>query len=365
MNEIRPVEAVPPVEGLSSTGSVPNQGVGSVVSTPNESPQAPHAGAAQAAGATSGSGQCYRTDQQVIVAHSGPHAPQNQRQWQNIPETMRQLRQWCFSPPGTKAPHDAKTGKPASVTNWITWSSFDEACAAARYTGGQIGFVLHASDPFCIIDLDVKDDTAPEHLERFRRTVQVFDSYSEISVGGLGAHVICIGTLPNNEGKRRDGIEVYNASRYMVTTGRRFSGYEVQPRQELLDALYEQIQNGRAGAGHSVPLVEVEPTRTDEAVKTSLLAHQKAQRIIALANDNWQSLGYPSRSEAAFALVSYIANSTQSNEQVRRIFRTTLISQSKHGQDYYLNRALRLVRAEQVARMNAIQTLAILKPPAP
>jgi primase-polymerase (primpol)-like protein len=332
-----------------------------VVSTGSASPQAPHAGAAQAAGATSGSGQCTGIDPALIVAHSGPHAPQNQRQWLQIPETMRQLRQWCFSPPSTKAPYDAKTGKPASVTNWITWSSFDEACAAARYTGGRIGFVLHASDPFCIIDLDVKDTTPPEHLERYQRIVEAFDSYTELSVSGRGLHVICFGSLPANKGARRDGVEVYNDARYMLTTGRSLRG-TVQPRQDLLNTLYADIQAGRNQANHTA--WQMPASEPDDKVIDRGWHAANGSKFQRLWLGDWQGLGYPSQSEADHALLSMLAFYTYDNAQAMRLFRRSALGKRPKAQnDAYLMRSIVGQRHIQETIFNMAESLTI--PPAP
>jgi len=360
MSESRTGQGFPPAADGLSTLQVRDQGADSVVSTGSESPQAPQQQAAQPVGATSDSGQCYRTDQQVIVAPSGPHAPQNQRHWQNIPQEKRKRPQWCVAAPShlpDKRPYQCN-GYPASVTDPSTWTTFDRATSYAHRHGGNIGFVLTPDDDLAVIDFDVKDETTQEQLDGFAMLINGLNSYTELSRSGRGVHVWVRGVV--GAGCRRDGVELYDRERFMICTGNVIKGYPltIEPRQEAIDWMRPLMS---ARAGHSVPLIEVEPTRTDDAVTTALLAHQKAQRIIALANDNWQSLGYPSRSEGAFALVSYIANSTQSNEQVRRIFRTTLISQSKHGQDYYLNRAIGIVRAEQAARLAALQTLTSLK----
>jgi primase-polymerase (primpol)-like protein len=356
MSERHDYEASAAVGGAGCMGQVRDQGGAPVVSTGSESPQAPQQQAAQPAGATSGSDQYPSGDGTVIVAPAGPQQPKNQHPWLNIPRDLRNLRQWCVAAED-KRPLTIH-GENASSTNPATWSKFDEVVVVARTEGLGIGFVLTPNEDLTVIDFDVKDETTQEQLDGFAMLINGLNSYTELSRSGRGVHVWVRGVV--GAGCRKDGVELYDRDRFMICTGNVIKGYPltIEPRQEALDWMRSRMS---ANTGHSVPLVEVEPTRTDDAVKTALLAHQKAQRIIALANDNWQSLGYPSRSEAAFALVSYIANSTQSNEQVRRIFRTTLISQSKHGQDYYLNRTLRLVRAEQAARLAALQTLTSLK----
>ena len=127
-------------------GALNHAGI-TVVSVGSKAPHNPQQHAAQAAGATGG-GQYPSGEGPLIAAPAAPHATKNQHHWHNIPEILRQRPQWCFSFLGSKAPLNPRTGKPASVTNPATWSTFDAACNAARYTRGQIGYVLHAGGPF-------------------------------------------------------------------------------------------------------------------------------------------------------------------------------------------------------------------------
>lgn len=373
MDEIRPVEAVPPAEGLPSTGIARDQGEHGVVSTGSESTASPQQQAAQGAGASVQMGQGATLDPALIVAHSGPHAPQNQRQWQNIPQEKRKLPQWCVAAPShlpDKRPYQCN-GYPASVSDPSTWTTFDRAAEYAHRHGANIGFVLTPDDDLAVIDFDVKAETTQEQLDGFAMLINGLNSYTELSRSGRGVHVWVRGVV--GAGCRRDGVELYDRERFMICTGNVIKGYPltIEPRQEAIDWMRPLMS---ARAGHSVPLVEVEPTRTDEAVWAALIRHEKfASKILPLCEGRWSELGYPSPSEADHALISYMANSTQSNEQVRRMFRQTKLAHchrpsgntGKHSKgDYHINVSLKGIRAEQVARMNAIQTLAILKPPA-
>ncbi|MGP2492595.1 hypothetical protein ACTDI4_13335 [Mesorhizobium sp. PUT5] len=107
-----------------------------------------------------------------------------------IPDELRQRVQWVVWQP-SKIPCCARTGKPASVTDPQTWSSFDEAvtafqCGNGRYAG--IGFVFTADDPYCGIDLDHSDD--PVIVARQQKIFEEFNSYSEFSPSGKGLHII-------------------------------------------------------------------------------------------------------------------------------------------------------------------------------
>ena len=116
----------------------------------------------------------------VIAA---PAAPQPDR-WACIPQELRERSQWCVAGED-KAPRIATQGLPHAKSNDpSTWRTFDEASAFAAHHGLHIGYMLHESDPFACIDLDVKDDTTPEQLERFQRIVDAADSYRPRSLRG-------------------------------------------------------------------------------------------------------------------------------------------------------------------------------------
>src|SRR5947208_2054218 len=76
-----------------------------------------------------------------------------------------------------------RTRQAASPTDPATWATFDEAWRSGyKY----IGFVLSESDPYTIIDLDNKphNPATPEQLERHKKILETFNSYTERSVSG-------------------------------------------------------------------------------------------------------------------------------------------------------------------------------------
>jgi primase-polymerase (primpol)-like protein len=114
-------------------------------------------------------------------------------------------------------------GRRASSTNPDDWTSFDEACQ--KYASGQgqyngVGFVFRAGGGIVGVDLDhvVGDDGK---LELWAvRVVRAFDSYTEYSVSGHGLHIICLGSIPDGKGHRREPIEIYSGARYFTVSGR-------------------------------------------------------------------------------------------------------------------------------------------------
>jgi len=68
---------------------------------------------------------------------------------------------------------------------------------------------------YSFIDLDESLDQAT--LNRQIKIHSEFDSYSEVSPGGKGLHIIVKGSVPS--GRRRSSIEIYSSQRYATMTG--------------------------------------------------------------------------------------------------------------------------------------------------
>jgi putative DNA primase/helicase len=141
-----------------------------------------------------------------------------------IPEELQIRPQWVvWKAVGErleKIPYSAKSGRKASTTDLLSWSSFEEANEALgsgqNYSG--LGFVFSSGDPFAGIDLDgcVNPQTG-EVAAWAMEIVRYFDSYTELSVTGTGIHVIVKGLeVPN---RRKDKIEVYSSKRFFTVSG--------------------------------------------------------------------------------------------------------------------------------------------------
>jgi putative DNA primase/helicase len=141
-----------------------------------------------------------------------------------IPEELQIRPQWVvWKAVGErleKIPYSAKSGRKASTTDLLSWSSFEEANEALgsgqNYSG--LGFVFSSGDPFAGIDLDgcVNPQTG-EVAAWAMEIVRYFDSYTELSITGTGIHVIVKGLeVPN---RRKDKIEVYSSKRFFTVSG--------------------------------------------------------------------------------------------------------------------------------------------------
>lgn len=252
----------------------------------------------------------------------------------NIPDEMRQYRQWlCWrfemrgnSDKPTKVPYHPESGKLASVTDPATWTDFATAVAyqdAHRYDG--IGFVLTKADPYCFIDLD---DTHghQKDFERQLKVYQEFDSYSERSPSGNGLHIIIKAKIP--QGRRRNSIELYSDERYMTMTGDVFNPKPIEDRQELADILWTQMGGGNDKLVYDGNSPQIHSD--DEIIQRALNAANGA-KFEALRSGRWTDY-YSSQSEADFAFIDIIAFYTQNREQIIRLFHLSPLGVRKKAQ---------------------------------
>ena len=271
---------------------------------------------------------------------------------------MRQYSSWCVwryeetegSKPA-KIPYSARTGRLASVTDDATWSSYSEAVAVATNTDlyNGIGFILSENDPYAFIDLDdpyqlnadgtYKHENPAEIMAREQRIYDAFETYAERSPSGKGLHLIVKGSVPN--GRRRSAVEVYSNERYMTMTGNVFRNVPIVDMNEPLNALWEQMGQGKVAAAFYAGLEHAK--HSDERIIEIASTAKNADKFHDLFVDgNWQKY-YPSQSEADFALVDMLAFYSENRQQVQRLFLTSKLGQREKSRaqyriNYMLNR---------------------------
>lgn len=284
--------------------------------------------------------------------------------WGSIPFELRQLP-WMLAGPNEKGELkrpmsiDAE-GRiyPGSSTNPQTWLPFERVCETAAVHGYGIGIVLSEHDPYVVIDLDVKGShnepdpakwSTKEQLDRFWMTAQAFDSYVEVSRSGVGLHVIVKGSPM--DGARHGGIEVYSKERFMVCTGNVCIDKPIADRQELLDVLVYEIRLWQGKKFKRVELQELPETELDEVIMKRASTAANAAKFNDLFAGRWQQLNYQSQSEADMALVSMLAFYSKSDEQCRRLFRTSALGKRSKvtWDDRYLDLTLTAIRSRQAA----------------
>lgn len=254
--------------------------------------------------------------------------------FEQIPVAMRKYRQficWRLEGGGSKIPYNPLTGKLASVSNSATWVSFEEAVASAPAYSG-IGFVLTRADPFFCIDLDKTEDRA--ELERQIKVYQDFDSWTERSFSGKGAHVWGIGEV--SSGRRRASVEVYSTGRYIAMTGNIINDQPLKDCQELLTQLWNDLGGGEEKK--QIYEGEEPENESDEKIISKASKARNGERFKALLLGQWEN-EYPSQSEADFAFIDILAFYTQNKTQITRMFRRSALGQRKKAErnDYVNN----------------------------
>lgn len=157
----------------------------------------------------------------------------------NIPLELTYLPQWVVWRWEHKGPGpDKKPGKlivnphnpreRASVSRPETWANFEKACsvlASGEFDG--LMFVLTEDDPFTVVDIDGHE------LEAIAKYAERFNSYTELSPSGKGAHAWIKGKVPPWSLKRNDrlGLEVYSQGRFMSVTGHPLAAFNVPFRE--------------------------------------------------------------------------------------------------------------------------------------
>lgn len=252
-----------------------------------------------------------------------------------IPAELRELRQWVCAGEDKK-PLNPATHELASVLDPSTWGTFEDACLAGTK---HVGFVLTDEDPYCIIDLDRPRNEVDS--DRQQKILDAFNTYTERSQSGEGYHIVCRGKIP--EGARRDKVEIYSSSRYMIFTGIVTKDLPIVGCQAMLDILYSEIKRTTTSA---LPVDEDE-TLSDEAIVEMAMRAGNASKFNQLCSGEWSS--YPSQSEADLALLSIFAFYSQNNEQVMRLFRMSALGKREKAQknDIYLNYAIKRIRSNE------------------
>lgn len=155
--------------------------------------------------------------------------------YDNIPEELKQLKQWVCATGDSKVPMNALMFEAASTTNPKTWTDFKTAYES--YTEGYyeyLGFVF-ADNNIVGVDIDCGYDedgfmsyTAADIIGKAR-------SYTEKSKSGRGFHILMRGNLPFKGKNNLNGVEIYKQSRYFVMTGDVLLFREIIDNQEAID----------------------------------------------------------------------------------------------------------------------------------
>jgi putative DNA primase/helicase len=230
----------------------------------------------------------------------------------HVPTTIASHRRWVLwrqerrDGTWTKIPYRWNVDRPASSTDPETWGTLDDV--STRYLqGGYTGLGYVLGDGVTGVDLDhVRDPDTGDLTTEAQDILRRLDSYSEVSVGAHGVHVLLLGAMPVG-GKRRGHIEMYSEGRYFTYSGMHIEGTptDLQERQIELNALHASI--------FSYPPEVPTPTITPiPSIGISTLSDEelisRVQNLSGVGALWTGEIGeYGSRSEADLALVNAIA----------------------------------------------------------
>ena len=167
--------------------------------------------------------------------------------YENIPEELKQLKQWVSANDDSKVPMRSLENKAASSTDPESWSSFTEAYYS--YQQGYYsycGFVF-ADNGYVGIDIDDGYDDGLISLLS-ADIIGKCKSYTEKSRSGRGFHILLRGTLPFKGKNNLAGLEIYKSSRYFIMTGNTILYDEIIENQEAIDYIVEKYFGGMDAA---------------------------------------------------------------------------------------------------------------------
>ena len=171
--------------------------------------------------------------------------------FENIPQEMRNLRQWVVILEDSKVPLNPCTGSPASSSSPDTWGTFEQAVTAVKAgDADNIGFVF---DDNGIVGIDIDTGFDEDGLLSME-SVDILgkcQSYTERSRSGRGFHVILRGKLPFGGKNNKKGVEIYRDGRYFITTGDTLLFREIKTNQEAIDYVVETYFQEEVKEGQS------------------------------------------------------------------------------------------------------------------
>lgn len=272
---------------------------------------------------------------------------------ETIPSEMRERPTWvCWrivirDGKTTKVPVKPGTGTFASPSDPDSWADFETAWSyhddSQTDTDG-IGYVFMANGPYVGVDLDDCRDPETGHLDDWALDiVDRLASWTYVSSSGTGVHVVVKGDLPDG-GNRSGNVEMYETTRFFAVTGVSdplndqgvATADAPRERQAALEAVHEEHVAGtltRHGDGNT----KVTATASEPASRTSdldLADDELLDRARDAANgnqfrrlfDHGDTSGYPSHSEARFALLGHLAFWTRGDRRrIDHLFRESAL----------------------------------------
>lgn len=263
-------------------------------------------------------------------------------QTQNIPLELKEIPAWVLwkyeikDGKPTKVPYSPVTKYRAKSDDPSTWGAFDEVVYLWQkndYEG--IGFVLSASVPYCIVDMDgciVDGELHPDA----RDLVSRFNSYTERTPSGTGLRIIFRGNKPGDRCQKPgvfgcSKIEVYETLRFVTVSGDVWEGYNtIHERQEPLSWFYNELFP--VAPPRATPERRGSPTlitESDTELLAKMLSAKNGGDVAALYSGNVSSYNNDA-SSADIALCNHLAFWTGGDfERMDRMYRGSGLMRDK------------------------------------
>lgn len=228
---------------------------------------------------------------------------------------------------------------PLSTTDTRGWMTAAEAWKRAKSLGpsARIGALLTPGCGVTVVDMD--EDYAGDQMAM----VEWLDSYAETSSSGRGTHIFVQANLAGGVRDAKQDIEVYGQERFIIVTGNVINGWDVvEPRQAKIDRLVARL----GGLKNTVKPVAatIGNAASDDACRAALKRVWKKDGVRRLWAGDWQTMGYPSQSEADMALIEALCFASDDDAVVATTFRKSGLGQRQKAQTNYVERTIGSVR---------------------
>ena len=157
-----------------------------------------------------------------------------------IPQELKDLPQWVCTKGDSKVPMIPYTSYPASSSNPLTWSLFEDATGSVRgKVHDYVGFVFN-DNGIVGIDIDDGHDADGFISELASDIIGKCGSYTEKSKSGRGFHILLKGDLPFKGKNNLKGVEIYKQSRFFIMTGDVVLYDKIVENQEAIDYIIDK-----------------------------------------------------------------------------------------------------------------------------
>lgn len=287
--------------------------------------------------------------------------------YQNIPQELRNLKQWGLfelkwveaRKKNTKIPINPYDGSAGKSNDPNTWSDFDTAMRALNDIERADGLAFYFTNGYVGLDIDHIDsnledwragDNDPNNLvNKFKDLTD--NTYMEVSQSGTGIHAIFKGKIPGKR-RRKGNYEMYQTGRFFALTGNNIIPDPTikSMSDDEMKALYEFL----FGKDNVVQLHSETDNITPvdlsvvEIIKRAENSAKTGTRFTMFMKGGWEQF-YSSHSEADMAFANDLAFWTGRDfHKMDTIFRNSSLMREKfdekHGAVTYgtslLNKAI-------------------------